>query len=560
MRAGRSHGARGRFALVPVALVLLLLVSCSSSEGSKGKSDLDGGGGDGRDGVGVTAPPSTTPVAEPVRVGSYADLVPLPRSVVPVEGSDPAVFALRPETVVVFEGSARGEAEDAVDLLRSRIGAASGADLPVRTGTGGAPAITFRSAPDDWEPERYSLTVAETSVEVTAADHDGFVWAVQTLVQALPAEAASPTRTTGTFALPAGRIEDRPRYRWRSAMLDIARHFFGTDDVKAFVDEVSAYKLNRLHLHLTDDQGWRIEIRSHPDLTRKGSTSEVGGGNGGFLSRTDYREIVEYARRRGVTVVPEIDTPGHTNAALHSIPDLNCDGEAPSVYTGMKVGFSSLCIGDDFTYEWFDDVIGELADMTPGAWIHLGGDESHSTAPADYRKFVARAAAIVEGHGKTPIGWEEIGNADLPDGTVVQHWRDPEPTLAAARQGADVILSPSSKAYLDMKYVEGGPGNVWAGLIPTRTAYDWDPATLVDGLAPDRVLGVEAPVWTELISDRETIQRRTLPRLPALAEVAWSEQGSRSWQGFRRRIASHADRWDLDGWAWTEDQGIDWSA
>ncbi|MCB0975841.1 MAG: beta-N-acetylhexosaminidase [Acidimicrobiales bacterium] len=494
-------------------------------------------------------------MTEPVRLGSFAKLVPLPRSVEPRA----ALFTLVPETVVVVRSEARQDAADAVDLLRSRIGAASGLALPVRDEAGTAPAISFTAGPERWAPEHYTISVTQAGVDVVAADHDGFVWAVQTLVQALPPEALSSTRQPGTFALPAVVIDDAPRYRWRAAMLDLARHFFGPDDVKAFVDEVSAYKLNRLHLHLTDDQGWRIEIRSHPELTTKGSTSEVGGDKGGYLTQADYRGIVDYARERGVTIVPEVDTPGHTNAALHSIPALNCDGDAPPVYTGMKVGFSSLCIDKDDTYEWFDDVVGELADMTPGKWIHLGGDESHSTPAADYRTFVAKAARIVVDHGKTPIGWEEIGNADLPTGAVAQHWRDPEPTLAAVRHGADVILSPSSKVYFDMKYVEGGPGNVWAGLIPTRTAYDWNPATLLDGLDADRVLGVEAPVWTELITDRKTFQERTLPRLPALAEVAWSEQKARSWDGFRQRIGTHAPRWEAAGWAWTRDPGIDWS-
>src|SRR5699024_10515749 len=221
----------------------------------------------------------------------------------------------------------------------------------------------------------------------------------------------------------------------------------------------SLYKINRLHLHLSDDQGWRIEITSRPELTDIGSKNEVGGGPGGFLTQNDYAELVRYAAARGVTIVPEIDTPGHTNAALVSDPKLNCNGPTPEPYTGTQVGFSTLCIESDDVYEWFDDVIRELADLTAGDWIHLGGDESHSTTDEDYRTFVSRALDIVRSHDKTPIGWDEIGAVDPGGDAVVQHWsQTTDTTLAAAEAGAGVILSPSARTYLDMHHVAGGPG------------------------------------------------------------------------------------------------------
>jgi hexosaminidase len=313
-----------------------------------------------------------------------------------------------------------------------------------------------------------------------------------------------------------------------------------------------------VHLHLSDDQGWRLEIRSHPDLAKVGGASEVGGGEGGSYTQDEYRDLVAYAQARGVTVVPEIDTPGHTNAALNAEPELTCDGVAPEVYTGTQVGFSTLCTTKESTYEWFDDVVGELAELTPGEWIHFGGDESHSTEADDYRTFVTRAAKIVTDHGKTPMGWEEIAAADLPDDVVVQHWLHGDPVAQAAADGASIVMSPSSKAYLDMKHVEGGSGNVWAGIISTETAYDWDPATVVDGVPAERVLGVEAPLWTELVDDLETVQQRTLPRLPAIAEIGWTAQDGRDWPSFRSRIAAHGAAWSERGWAYTRDAGIDW--
>lgn len=498
------------------------------------------------------------PVVGPTVPGSVNTVVPQPTDM----RSRPAVFAFRDDTVIVVPDGLP-EARDAAELLQESIRAATDSDLPIQTSPEGRTSVRFRPIEGadlmDLSEEGYSLEVTETEIRIEATDHDGYVWAVQTLRQLLAPEASATEPAGGTLVVPGVEIHDSPRYPWRGAMLDITRHWFGPDDIRAYVDQLSLYKINRLHLHLSDDQGWRIEIRSRPELTEIGSKNEVGGGPGGFLTQDDYRELVAYAAARGVTVVPEIDTPGHTNAAILSDPALDCSGETPTPYTGTQVGFSSLCTTDEYVYEWFDDVFGELADLTPGQWIHFGGDESHSTDADDYRAFVSRAAAIVRSHGKTPVGWDEIGTADIGDDVVVQHWsQTTDSTLAAVEGGARVILSPSAMTYLDMKYSADGSGNKWAGIINTRTAYDWDPETHVEGLDPQSVLGVEAPLWTELISDLETIQQRTLPRIPAIAELAWSPQANRSWEDFDRRIAAHAARWDALGWAWTRDAVINW--
>ena len=549
---------RRRPLLLLLVVALPVLAACSggsSGDGSASTSTGDGATSSGDTTTTEAIPVDTTPLPGPALAGSLDRIIPRPATVTPRA----AAFTLRPDTVLVVRDP---DAADAAELLRSTVGPATGAELPTRPGAEGHVSIRFeRLDPPGTEvaAEGYELVVEDTEIVIRGADHDGYVWAVQTLRQALSPAVEGGERAEGNAVVPGVRIEDAPRYGWRGSMLDITRHWFGPDDVKAYVDQLSLYKVNRLHLHLSDDQGWRIEIRSHPKLTEVGAANEVGGGPGGFLTQDDYRDLVAYAAARGVTIVPEIDVPGHTNAALLSEPELDCSGRALEPYTGTQVGFSSLCTTKERTYEWFDDVIGELAELTPGPWIHLGGDESDATSDADYRRFVARALDIVRSHGKTPVGWDEIGQADLGGDAVVQYWSaTTDHTLAAAGQGASVVLSPSAVTYFDMKHTAGGPGNRWAGIISTRTAYDWDPAARVEGLDPGAILGVEAPVWTELITDRATIQQRTLPRIPALAEVGWTAQADRDWDDFARRVARHAARWDALGWAWTRDPVIDW--
>ncbi|HEU4744169.1 MAG TPA: beta-N-acetylhexosaminidase, partial [Anaerolineales bacterium] len=221
--------------------------------------------------------------------------------------------------------------------------------------------------------EGYELSVTMDSIRLQAKCPAGLYYGVQTLRQFLP------PGPTATVSLPAVSIRDIPRFGWRGAMLDVSRHFFGVDDVKRYIDLISHYKMNRLHLHLSDDQGWRIEIKSWPRLTEIGGSTQVGGGQGGYYTQEQYKEIVEYARSRYVTIVPEIDTPGHTNAALASYAELNSSEEAPALYTDTQVGFSSLWINSEITYKFLDDVIRELAALTPTPYIHIGGDEARST-------------------------------------------------------------------------------------------------------------------------------------------------------------------------------------
>jgi hexosaminidase len=300
--------------------------------------------------------------------------------------------------------------------------------------------------------------------------------------------------------------------------------------------------MNRFHLHLSDDQGWRLVINSWPKLAEYGGSTEVGGGPGGYYSQAEYAEIVAYAQSRYITVIPEIDMPGHTNAALASYPELNCNGQAPDLYTGTEVGFSSLCVGKEITFTFLEDVIRELAAITPGAYIHIGGDEAAATPPDDYKILMERVQKIVQANGKYAIGWEEISQVALLPSTIAQYWSSGKAVQAVA-QGNKVIMSPAQKIYLDMKYNPSTPyGLTWAGIIEVSDSYNWDPATQHPGIREQDILGVEAPLWTETLETIQDVEFMVFPRLLSVAEIGWSPQGVRSWDEYKARLGAHGAR------------------
>jgi hexosaminidase len=329
------------------------------------------------------------------------------------------------------------------------------------------------------------------------------------------------------------------------------------EDVKRYIDLISHYKMNRLHLHLSDDQGWRIEIKSWPNLTEVGASTQVGGNGGGYYTQEQYKEIVEYARTRYVMIVPEIDTPGHTNAALASYPQLNASEEAPNLYEGTEVGFSTLTINSAVTYQFLDDVIRELAAITPGPYIHIGGDEARSTPEEEYKKFIKRFQEIVASHGKTAIGWAEIGEAELLPGTIAQLWVGAA-YQEAKKQGAKIILSPANRTYLDMKYDASTPlGLDWAGLISVKHAYDWNPVRYMEQLEESDILGIEAPLWSETLITMKDIEYLAFPRLPGLAELAWSLKAD-TWDDYRKRLAAHGKYMEAMGINFYRAPEVDW--
>jgi hexosaminidase len=419
--------------------------------------------------------------------------------------------------------------------------------------------------------EGYELVISKDLIKIAANKPAGWFYALQTIRQLLPADVEQSTVQQASWQIATGTIRDYPEYVYRGSMLDVARHFFSVDDVKRYIDLISTYKMNILHLHLSDDQGWRIEIKSWPNLTRVGGSTEVGGGAGGFYTLEQYKDIVKYAQDRFITIVPEIDMPGHTNAALasyeelHSTADLRSNSERPkdtaiNLYTGTEVGFSSLRTHQPVTYKFIDDVIRELAAITPGPWIHIGGDESHATSKEDYIPFMSRVQQMVIAHGKQVIGWDEIALATIQPNTVVQFWADAENSKMAVSKGAKVIMSPAKKAYLDMQYDSTTKlGLHWAAYIEVDSAYLWDPANYADSIKRNNVLGVEAALWTETITDMEDIEYMVFPRLPGYAEIAWSPVSGRNWDEYKVRLGNQAVRFKAMGIDYYKSKLVQWA-
>lgn len=397
--------------------------------------------------------------------------------------------------------------------------------------------------------EGYKLNITDKRVVLEANQLAGLFRGVQTIRQLLPARIESEELQTGPWELASGTINDAPNYEYRGAMLDVARHFFDVADVKRYIDLLAAYKMNVLHLHLSDDQGWRIEIKSWPNLTKHGGSTQVGGGKGGFYTQADYSEIVKYAQERFVTVIPEIDMPGHTNAALASYAELNANGKSPSLYTGTRVGFSTLATDKEVTYKFIDDVVRELAAITPGEYIHIGGDESNATKKRDYIKFVNKVQEIVTAHGKKMIGWADISASNLNENTLAQFWHFKTKTaLDAVKQNVKIIMSPATRAYNDMQYDSICPlGLNWAGYLEVDKAYDWTLETLVEGINKENIVGIEAPLWSETVETIDDIEYLVFPRLVGYAELGWSNHADKSWDEYKVRLGKQKRRFEHMG-------------
>ncbi|MCC6316588.1 MAG: beta-N-acetylhexosaminidase [Gemmatimonadaceae bacterium] len=484
-------------------------------------------------------------------------VIPAPLNTEP-RGGEP--FVVDSMTRVVIETDASEEVARVADMLAGMLYLHPAAATPgsarvvgprrpeVTRSIAGAPqaantvALKLVADRSSMPAEGYELDVGPDHVTLVAVDVRGLFHGVQTIRQLLPPAVEHRDAIGRRLWMPPVRIVDAPRFSWRGSMLDVSRHFLGPDDVKRHVDLMALYKLNRLHLHLSDDQGWRIEIRSWPNLAQMGGRMEVGGGVGGFYTQEQFADIVAYARSRFIEVIPEIDMPAHVNAALSAYPELSCDGVAPPPYTGIRVGFSALCSDGAATWRFVDDVVREIAALVPSPWFHIGGDEVEKLTHEQYVRFVERAQGIVQAHGKQMIGWGEIATANLAPSTVVQHWRADSAHVHAAR-GGKVILSPGPRMYLDMKYDSATVlGLRWAGLIDVRQAYDWEPATFRPGVNETAILGVEAPLWSETLETLADFELMAFPRLAAVAELGWSSPAVRGWEQFRWRLAAHGPR------------------
>jgi hexosaminidase len=492
-------------------------------------------------------PPGTVPPAR----GMPHTIVPAPASFT-LNGGEP--FKLDSMSSIVVSNVA--EVARTGEMLAALLRPATGYAIPVVPDAMKVGAIALRLNTSA-AGESYELTVARDSIRISGTPA-GIFRGVQTLRQLMAPAIESDMKLSGTWTIPAVTIVDQPRFSWRGSMLDVARHFFTVDEVKQFIDLLALYKLNVLHLHLSDDQGWRIEIRSRPRLSAMGGATQVGGGPGGFYTQAEYAEIVRYAQERYISIVPEIDMPGHTNAALVAHPELSCSRTPPALYTRTEVGWSTFCPNKEETYALIDDVIRELAALTPGRYIHVGGDEVEVLTREEYVRFVQRVQEIVIRHGKEMIGWEEIGKARLRPTTLVQQWKSDSAVLAL-QSGAKLIMSPAPRAYLDMKYTNATElGLTWAALIEVADAYNWDPATYQAGVTESNIVGVEGPIWSETLRNITAVQYLALPRLPALAEVGWSPQSARNWDNFRVRIAAHAPRWNYLGVNYYRSPQVPW--
>lgn len=495
-------------------------------------------------------------------------IIPIPVSVSPSD----ADFLLDKTVLIIRE---EGQDLDGIaSLLQSWIYEATGLELSVGQKENNK---TIQLRIDEnftSHKEAYRIDIQSDKIELVGSDAAGLFYAIQSLRQLVEGTKAQKIRIQG------GLIQDHPAYEYRGMMLDVARHFFPLSDVKHLIDQLAEYKINYLHLHLSDDQGWRIEIKSWPLLATVGGANEVGGGDGGFYTQEEYKELVAYAAKKFITIVPEIDMPSHTNAALNAYGILNPgitvpeefaqpidwnafgleeDPKATPYHTGIDVGFSSLDIRSETTYQFVEDVIRELAAITPGPYFHIGGDESLIVPMEDYVYFIERTQDLVKKYGKTTIGWDEVAHAKLFPSSIAQFWAKAENAALAIDQGAKVLISPAVHTYLDMKYDSTTHiGLKWAAFIELDDAYNWEPTQLHEAIGKKDILGIEAPLWTETVVSRGDIEYLTFPRLAAIAEIAWSPESRRSWDDFSQRIKYHGKKWDQKGVNFYRSPKVDW--
>ncbi|WP_031510711.1 beta-N-acetylhexosaminidase [Streptomyces megasporus] len=548
-------------------------------------------------------------MSEPGRgTGCGTNLVPAPRSVtVPAAGPR---FDLGPATALDAGPGTEGTAR----WLRAALGAACGLPLlppdPARDGTDGG---TLRLRVDDrvaaeLGPEGYRLRVTADGVDLSGGAAPGVFWGAQTLRQLLGPDAHRRAPLPGRArSLPYVEIEDAPRFPWRGFLLDVARHFAPKDDVLRWIDLLAAHKLNVLHLHLTDDQGWRLEIRRFPRLTEVASwrrRSRLGHRasplwderpHGGFYTQDDVREIVAYAAERHITVVPEIDVPGHSQAAIAAYPELGntdlpgdaADTDPPEVWTDWGISPHVLA-PTEAVLRFYEGVFEEVLELFPGEFVHIGGDECVTDQWRRSPTARARAAELglagadalqawftrhfdtwLAERGRRLVGWDEIldetpgkGTAGGPrpsPGAVVFSWRGYAGGIAAARAGHDVVMCPEEHVYLDYRQDAGEDEPIPIGDPRTlRDVHDFDPvpAELAGTEAEKHVLGAQANLWTEVVEDRQRADYQAFPRLAAFAEVVWSPPEARDWEGFERRMTgAHYARLDALGVAYRPPSG-----
>ena len=424
--------------------------------------------------------------------------------------------------------------------------------------------------------EQYAINVTKKGASVEASGLNGFVYACETLKQMLPAAIYGDKKEKADWVLPCVSILDQPRFDYRGMHLDPCRHFWTIEETKRYLDVMTAYKLNRFHWHLTEDQGWRMEVKKYPRLTEIGAwrdgtcigkdwSSNDGIRYGGFYTQDEMREVVAYAAERGITVIPEIDLPGHMVAALAAYPELGCTGGPYKVWTRWGVASDILCAGNDQVFTFLEDVLTELMDIFPSEYIHIGGDEcfnEETGIPWDHcpkcaarmkelgikkgpaakhylQNYVtARVQDFLNEHGRKVIGWDEILEGDLAEGATVMSWRGVSGGIEAAAKGFDAIMTPYTFLYFD--YYQGRERDkeplAIGGYLPLETVYDYEPLDGIAAGAEDHIIGVQANLWTEYIATEEHLEYMLLPRMCALSEIQWCAAGKKDFGRFNASL------------------------
>lgn len=474
---------------------------------------------------------------------------------------------------------------DAIKAFAGKLGAVTGKESAVKIGDSRDGFIFLKDAslPD----EAYELRISKKAVEVKASSFNGFNYALQTIKQMLPAEIFGNAEASDKdWTLQCAVIKDAPRFAYRGMMLDVARHFFSIEEVKRYLDVLEVHKMNRFHWHLTDDQGWRIEIKRYPRLTEVGSIRKGtvvkknwdqydGIPYGGFYTQDEIREVIRYAESKGITVVPEIDLPGHMLAALTAYPELGCTGGPYDVWGRWGVADDVLCVGKEETMKFLEGVLDEVAELFPSEYIHIGGDECpkvrwekcpHCQAKIkelgleDGKNFsaehylqsyvTARMEKYLATKGKRIIGWDEILEGELSENATVMSWRSSEGGMEAANAGHDAIMTPTSHFYFDYyqsRDTDNEPFGI-GGYVPVEKVYSYEPFTKeLDAKARKHILGVQANMWTEYIADDSHLEYMLLPRAAALSEVQWTLPQNKSWERFLAGLSHMADIYDMMG-------------
>jgi hexosaminidase len=469
------------------------------------------------------------------------------------------------------------------DMLGTILSPSMGFELAISDGSPVRNSIQLSLDPslEELEEEGYLLTVDKKGVLIEAPARAGIFNGMQTLRQLLPAEIFSEAASPGIqWALPCVEIKDLPRFKWRGMHLDVARHFMPVEFIKKYIDLIAIQKMNRLHLHLTDDQGWRVEIKEYPKLAEISAWRDEtivghyrdeprifdGSIHGGFYTHDELREMVSYATERFVTIVPEIEMPGHGQAALAAYPEISCTGGPFKVSTFWGIREEVYCAGNEKTYEFMENVLGEVLELFPSEYIHIGGDEcpkdrwekcpmcqamiSQEGLQDEHELqsyFVPRIEKHLTTNNRRLIGWDEILEGGLAPNATVMSWRGEEGGIAAGREGHDVVMTPYGYTYFD--YYQADPENeplAIGGFLPIDTVYSYDPVPAeLDEQHRHHILGVQGQVWTEYLSTPEKVEYMAFPRACAMAEIGWTPADQKDYELFSSTLRRHLKRLDF---------------